>query len=153
VDHAQGTLTVHESKSGRFRVIPLHEDLAAFLLPLRGRPEGYVMGREYKALRWSFHRAAARLGLAGVSMHTLRHTFASHFVMSGGELTALKEILGHRDVTTTLIYSHLAQDFKRWEINKLPAASVFLPESVSKLSASGEIPSFSETRRRRASGT
>jgi hypothetical protein len=51
-----------------------------------------------------------------------------------------------------MIYAHLAQDFKRREINKLPAASVFLPESVSKLSASREIASISERRRRKVSG-
>jgi integrase len=156
VDAAQGTLTVNESKSGRFRVVSLHEDLAAFLTPLRGEPDGFVMGREYKGLQRSFHRTAGSLGFEGVSMHTLRHTFASHYVMAGGELTALKEILGHRDITTTMIYAHLAQDFKRREINKLAPVSVFLPESVSKLSAEKEVDtvaySLSEKRRKVASG-
>ncbi len=152
VDFSRGTLVVHESKSGRFRVVPLHEDLAAYLLPLRSRLEAFVMGREFTGLRASFRRAALRLGLAGTSMHTLRHSFASHFVMNGGELTALKEILGHRDISTTMIYAHLAQDFKRREINKLPGASVFLPQTVSNLSASGETESLSERRRRKLSG-
>jgi len=40
--------------------------------------------------------------------HVLRHTFASHFVISGGNIVVLKDILGHSEITTTMRYSHLA---------------------------------------------
>jgi len=51
--------------------------------------------------------------------HSLRHTFASHFVMSGGNLLVLQQILGHSDVKQTLQYAHLAPDFLGGEIDKL----------------------------------
>lgn len=51
--------------------------------------------------------------------HTLRHTFASHFIMSGGNLLVLQQILGHGDVKQTLQYAHLAPDFLGGEIDKL----------------------------------
>jgi site-specific recombinase XerC len=46
-----------------------------------------------------------------VNFHTLRHTFASHFVMKGGSLVKLQAILGHASVQTTQIYARLAPDY------------------------------------------
>ena len=51
--------------------------------------------------------------------HTLRHTFASHFIMAGGNILTLQKILGHSDVKITLIYAHLAPDFVADEMNRL----------------------------------
>lgn len=44
----------------------------------------------------------------GMGLHLLRHTFASHLVMSGAEIAAVKEIMGHQDIKTTMRYAHLA---------------------------------------------
>jgi integrase len=51
--------------------------------------------------------------------HMLRHTFASHFVMAGGNILALSKILGHADVKLTMIYAHLAPDFLGDEMDRL----------------------------------
>ena len=51
--------------------------------------------------------------------HALRHTFASHYVMSGGNLLALQKILGHSKFEMTQIYSHLAPDFMAGEMARL----------------------------------
>lgn len=51
--------------------------------------------------------------------HALRHTFASHFVMSGGNLLALQRILGHATIAQTMVYAHLGDDFLTGEIDKL----------------------------------
>ena len=51
--------------------------------------------------------------------HALRHTFASHFIMSGGNLLALQKILGHSDVKMTMIYAHLAPDFLGTEMDRI----------------------------------
>lgn len=42
--------------------------------------------------------------------HVLRHTFASHFMMGGGNILALQKILGHSSLTMTMRYAHLAPD-------------------------------------------
>jgi len=51
--------------------------------------------------------------------HALRHTFASHFMMSGGNILTLQKLLGHSDVSTTMIYAHLSPDHLAGEIGRM----------------------------------
>ena len=51
--------------------------------------------------------------------HALRHTFASHYIMSGGNLLALQKILGHSDVKMTMVYAHLAPEFLGEEMDRI----------------------------------
>jgi site-specific recombinase XerD len=51
--------------------------------------------------------------------HALRHTFASHFVMSGGNLMALQKILGHATIAQSMVYAHLSEHFLAGEVDKL----------------------------------
>lgn len=47
----------------------------------------------------------------GQALHVLRHTFASHFMMKGGNILALQKILGHSTITQTMVYAHFAPDY------------------------------------------
>ena len=70
-------------------------------LSVRGRPLT-------RAAVWKIVRAnAAAAGLHDVHPHTLRHSFATHLVMGGADLRAVQEMLGHADIGTTQIYTHV----------------------------------------------
>ena len=69
-------------------------------------------GKPYQDVKRSFHTALRRAGIRDFRLHDLRHTFASHLVMSGVDLTTVRELLGHKTLTMTLRYAHLAPTHK-----------------------------------------
>ena len=108
-------------KGSRERVIPVGEKathaLAEYLHSGRADPKDspgeFFLSRQNLPLsRIDIFRIvkkhAAKVGLSGtLSPHTLRHTFATHLLAGGADLRSVQEMLGHVDVTTTQIYTHV----------------------------------------------
>jgi integrase len=99
-----------QPKSGRAREIPISDDLYDVLIALP-RVSEYVFttitGSPYAFWpKLQFDRARTKAELRG-GPHTLRHTFASHFLKTEPDLFLLARVLGHSDTRVTKLYSHL----------------------------------------------
>ena len=119
------------TKSRRERVIPIADQLREHLESWHKRcpSQDYVCPtfssttRKWFAARVRpdirrFYRSAG-LSVPSSPWHVLRHTFASHFLMSGGGLLTLQRILGHTSLTHTQIYSHLSDEHVAIEMKRL----------------------------------
>ena len=77
-------------------------------------------GRIRVKLREKLIQIAAKAGIENLTkLHTLRHTFASHLVISGVDLPTVKKLMGHSDIQTTMVYAHLAPDHLADAVDKL----------------------------------
>ncbi len=108
-------------KGSRERVIPIGSQASQALQeylhkarpdPANSPPEFFLSRQQLPLSRIDIFRIvkkhARKAGLAGtLSPHTLRHTFATHLLAGGADLRSVQEMLGHVDVSTTQIYTHV----------------------------------------------
>jgi len=105
-----GKVTFNDTKNGKNRTIPvaewLFERLKKHVPKANNRPL-------FTSSIGSFRRALKRTTIElpkGQAAHVLRHSFASHFMINGGDILTLQRILGHSDIRITMRYAHLAPD-------------------------------------------
>jgi integrase/recombinase XerD len=127
VARSDGRFLMVRGKGSKDRVVPLsgkaRDAMARYLAVRDARPDlsasiwlfpaisesGFlarqVFARELKGL-------AARAGLkaSAISPHVLRHAFASHLLQNGADLRAVQQLLGHSDISTTQIYTHVMEE-------------------------------------------
>jgi integrase/recombinase XerD len=121
----QPFLTV-KGKGGKERLVPLNgparvalnaylahrpgflKGESPFLFPSRGK-EGHLTRQRFGQL---LKEIALKAGIdpTGISPHVLRHAFATHLLDHGADLRSLQKMLGHADISTTQIYTHVQQD-------------------------------------------
>ncbi|WP_456238101.1 tyrosine-type recombinase/integrase [Marinobacterium alkalitolerans] len=111
-------ITYHRTKGGKSRTVPIAEGLYR---EIKTKEKGRLFGNCYQ----SFTNALEESGIElpkGQRTHVLRHTFASHFMMNGGNLLTLQKVLGHGSIQMTMRYAHLSPDHYIEVINLGPLA-------------------------------
>jgi integrase/recombinase XerD len=125
----EGGYVMATGKGSRQRLVPMGAQAVAWIrryldggrgrLVKRGTPAALFLNRSGGALSrqavWELlKRSARRAGVrAAVSPHTLRHCFASHLLEGGADLRSVQAMLGHADISTTQIYTHLSSSAVR----------------------------------------
>ncbi|MBN1684839.1 MAG: site-specific integrase, partial [Gammaproteobacteria bacterium] len=116
-------IEIEETKNNKKRFIPLNDDLVTLFESIRNNHPEYVFigtrGKPLLSVKRPFATALTKAGITDFKFHDLRHTFASHFVMNGGDLLALKDILRHSSLKMVMRYAHLASAHKRKLMNNL----------------------------------
>jgi integrase/recombinase XerD len=136
VDPRLGIVRVR-GKGGKERIVPVgeraQEALASYLRGARQRLLGarqtrdlFVTARGRRMTRQGFWkllgRHAVAAGLPDVHPHTLRHSFATHLLERGADLRAVQAMLGHADIATTQIYTHVDRERLKAVLAKHPRA-------------------------------
>jgi integrase/recombinase XerD len=133
-------------KGNKERMVPVGEAALAALTSYLGIRESYIP-KSAKTSRWLFPSdsregyltragfalmlkeiaVAAGISPSRVSPHVLRHSFATHLLANGADLRSLQQMLGHADISTTQIYTHVLDErLRRLVADNHPLASVRL---------------------------
>jgi len=119
VDLERRQVRVRNGKGAKDRYVPLPEATRALLCEFLKQTEaqpwlfpGRIAGRTIDAsnLQRAFRAAVRESGIAKhASVHTLRHSYATHLLESGIDVRTIQELLGHESLNTTMVYTHLTQ--------------------------------------------
>lgn len=116
IDGKRNVLKVRNGKGGKDRYVPLHEHPLELL---RAYYREHVKGSEFlfphkdghilaNTLETVFRKAVRESGVnKPATVHTLRHSYATHLLESGEDIRTIKDILGHSSIVTTDIYTHM----------------------------------------------
>jgi len=113
---------IRRSKSAKRDPIPICENLRRFLLQYKGGEGDFIIqykGKPINKLRNSWRTLCNRVGIKGVRIHDLRHSFASWLILRGTDIRTIQSLLGHRSLVTTMVYTHIVDEEKQKAVNKL----------------------------------
>ncbi len=120
VDLERMTIHIRESKYKKDRIVPLSPTMAIGLKKYLKAENPHIWlfngkkhhGSQYsmRGLAWVMRENLKKTSVAkDVNLHSLRHCYATHLLEEGINIVTLKELLGHAEITTTMIYLHVAQ--------------------------------------------
>ena len=119
IDFERKTIHIRQSKYKKDRIVPLSDLMAKGLKKYISAEHPHVWlfnGKEpdgrysVRGLSWVMRETLRKTSVKKeVNLHSLRHSYATHLLEEGLNIVTLKELLGHAEITTTMIYLHVAQ--------------------------------------------
>jgi len=119
IDFERMTIHIRQSKYKKDRIVPLSPTMAIGLKryisvehPHIWLFNGKEIGAKYstRGIAWVMRQTLKKTSITkNVNLHSLRHAYATHLLEEGVNIVTLKELLGHSQITTTMIYLHVAQ--------------------------------------------
>jgi len=119
IDFERRTIHVRQSKYKKDRIVPLSGYMAEGLKKYISSEHPHIWlfnGKEpdgrysVKGLSWIMRETVKKTGITkDVSLHSLRHSYATHLLEDGVNIVTIKELLGHAHIATTMLYLHVAQ--------------------------------------------
>jgi len=135
VDFRNNLIFVNKTKNKERRIIPMNTALRKTLINMREHSTSESVFPN-KGIRNRFEKALRCAIIKNFRFHDLRHTFASHLIMSGIDLMTVRELLGHKSIKMTMRYAHLSQDHKTraMEIFGQAMDTIWTPKAQSRIS-------------------
>ena len=122
IDFQRNVIHIKVAKGEKERVIFLHDNLKNFIEYFNLKKEGSIFfsnfGKKYsqRTIQIIVKNAAEKAGIGKrITPHTLRHSFATHLLEGGADIRHIQSLLGHKNLQTTQIYTHISNK----NINKL----------------------------------
>jgi integrase len=124
LDFDSGFLIIRDSNNGESRHVPMDSTVVDLFRNYPRTPGSDLVftnavGGRIGWLQHGFRKALGRAGITDLHFHDLRHTFASQWMMAGGELYSLRDILGHKTIAMTQRYAHLSPAYKRAMVDRM----------------------------------
>ena len=118
IDLTHGFIHLDRTKSNRRRDIPINRILKKQFIEWKEHSQGDKVF-EYQDIKRSFSSAVKRAGIKDFHFHDLRHTFASHLIMEGVDLTTVSRLMGHSTIEMTMRYAHLSPDHRMRAVERI----------------------------------
>lgn len=119
IDFNRRTIHIRQSKYKKDRIVPLSDYMASGLKKYLSAENPHIWlfnGKEpdgrysVRGLSWVMRETLKKTSITKeINLHSLRHSYATHLLEQGLNIVTLKELLGHADISTTMIYLHVAQ--------------------------------------------
>jgi integrase len=118
LDINKSAIYLRNTKNGEPREVPINEQVKTALIAVPKHPDSeYIFhkkdGSPVKDTKTTWLKAIKRTGINDFRFHDLRHTAASHLVMSGIDMLTVASILGHKDLKMTQRYAHLSTNHRQ----------------------------------------
>jgi integrase len=126
IDFTTKQIQIRETKTARGRYIPMNKLVSNELMRLySSRSEDGIVykspktGKKFVDIKKAFSSACHKAGITNLRIHDLRRTFATRLLNAGADIVTVQHLLGHRNVSTTMIYTMTNREEKHSAVSLL----------------------------------